>query len=397
MSAGNRSSRWVPAVIVGGGVAVLSLGALLLHRATAATNDVALASQPKGVTVLRAKEALFRSPRRYVGTIEPWVTASVGPQLVSAYVETVLVRPGSPVKRGQVLATLDCRNTSALSKQIRMQARALEATQAALTREAARIGSLLDGGFVSPNEVEQKAAESAAKEAQLLGLQAQLLGSDLQVADCILRAPFDGEIGDRFVDPGAYARPGAALVTVVDRGSLRVTADVPESDFEAVAPHTVAHLEVLATGQRLAAQISRRAPSADPGTRTIHFEIDLANHDRSIPAGTTADIHLDAGKPIPALQLPLSAAAVRGDKASLVVVEGTVAHRVAVPLVGEREGEIFVQSGAGLAPGALVVVEGRAGLAEGDEVAAQELARAATETGATVAPDGQAALGGQTR
>ena len=42
-----------------------------------------------------------------------------------------------------------------------MQARAVETTQKALANEAARIGSLLDGGFVSPNEVEQKQAESA--------------------------------------------------------------------------------------------------------------------------------------------------------------------------------------------------------------------------------------------
>ena len=58
----------------------------------------------------------FRPSRTYVGTMEAWLSASIGPQLVSAYVDTVLVRPGAVVKRGEVLATLDCRDASAASQ-----------------------------------------------------------------------------------------------------------------------------------------------------------------------------------------------------------------------------------------------------------------------------------------
>lgn len=367
-------SRLVPVLLVCGGLAVLLIGWLMLHRALASTNQIALSAQPKGVTVVEAKATSFRPLRRYVGTIEPWVEAKIGPQLISAYVQTVLVRPGDVVRRGQVLATLDCRNSSAASRSVSMQAKALEQTQRASAKEASRVNSLLAGGFISPNEVDQKTAESASKQAQLLALQAQMLGSDLQVADCVLRAPFEGEVGQRSLDPGAFVRPGSAIATVVDRSTVRITAEVPESDFEAVAPGSTVKLKVLATGQELDALIDRRAPSASMSTRTIHIEVNVPNRDRRIPAGTTADLRLEVGEPQKALEVPLAAGAVRGGKANLVVVTNGVAHKMVAGVLGEREGRLFLDPALGA--GAAVVIEGRASVNEGDAVTVRRLGTA---------------------
>src|SRR5262249_20343874 len=106
-------SARIPIVIGSGVVVLLVLGAVLFFRARAETNHVALSSVPKGVTTVKAEASTFRSSRRYVATVEPWLSANVGPQLVAAYVDTVLVRPGAQVKHGEVLATLDCRSAAA--------------------------------------------------------------------------------------------------------------------------------------------------------------------------------------------------------------------------------------------------------------------------------------------
>ena len=339
----------------------------MLTRSSASTNRVALSSMPKGVTVVEATAASYRASRRFVATTQPWVRANVGPQLVSAYVDTVLVRPGAAVKRGDVLATLDCRNASALSSAVAMRARALEAKQAAIAKESARIAGLLDGGFVSANEVEQKSADSESMEAQLLATKAQLAGSSLEVSDCILRAPFDGEIADRMIDPGAFVRPGQSVVSVIDRATVRVALDVPEGDFDVVSPGVEARLRLLATGQTLSGRISRRAPSADASTRTIHVEIDLADPARSIPVGTSAEVQIDVGEPAPATKLPLVAAQVRGAKASLYVVTGDKAHLTSAVIKGERGGDLYLD--ASIAPGSQVVLEGRGLLSDGDTVA----------------------------
>jgi RND family efflux transporter MFP subunit len=389
MSSAHRDSgterRLRAPILIGGGVlVVLAIGGIMVRRAESHTNKVALAGDPKPVSFVDARSSPFRSSRTYVGTLQPWLDAKVGPQLVSAYVDTVLVRPGAEVKKGDVLATLDCRNAGATSQAVAMQARALEARQQALSHESIRIQGLLDGGFVSPNEAEQKSAQSAAEQAQLLATQAKLLGASLEVNDCILRAPFDGEVASRSIDPGAFVRPGASIVSIVDRTSVRVVGDAPEVDFEVVAPRRKVTIHMLATGKDVLATISRRAPSADPSTRTVRFELDVPNPDRSIPVGTTGEVRIEVGEPVPASEIPLYAASVRGSKASVFVVEGDIAHARVVAVRGEISGRLFLDPE--LVAGSHVVTEGRALLKDGDKVtAAMERPRPASSAPAPAA------------
>ena len=360
--------RSLPWVILGGASFIILAGALLALRAEAGVNRVALDQAPKLVTVIEARHTTYRGARRYVGTIEPWLEARLGPQLVSAYVDAVLVRPGAVVQKGEVLATLDCRNATASSQAVAMQARAIAARQEAASHEAARLNDMLDGGFVSPNEVEQKSAQSAAERAQLLSTQAELRGSSLLVDDCVLRAPFAGEIATRSVDPGAFARPGIALVRLVDRSTVRIVADAPEIDYAAVAPGNIAQVRAVATGTKLRATISRRAPAADDATRTVHFEMDVTDPDRALPVGSTADISIEVGDSQPALEIPLPSATVRDDRATLFVVEQGVARQRVAKVLGERAGSLFLDPST--LGEARIVSQGRALLADGDRVQA---------------------------
>jgi membrane fusion protein (multidrug efflux system) len=357
-------------IALGSAVALILLaGGLLLRHAASKTDAVAVAPVPKPVTLAAARAARYQPSRSYVGTMDPWLAANVGPQLVSAYVTTVLVRPGAVVKRGDVLATLDCRDASASSQAVAGAARAIDARQKATASESARLDTMLARKLVSPNEAEQKAAQSLSEDAELQAMRATLAQKALGVGDCVLRAPFDGEVATRLVDPGAFVRPGTTIVSVVDRSTLRFTADAPEIDFALVAPGRRAAIAVSATGAHLAGTIARRAPSADPSTRTVHFEIDLADPERAVPVGTTGEARLDVGDPVPATAIPLTAAAVRGKKATIFVVEGDVAHARVVEVKGEAGGELLVDTA--LAPGTIVVTEGRALLRDGDRVEAR--------------------------
>ena len=365
----SRRSK-VPLGIGAGVLAVLLLGGLMLWRADAHTNKVALASRPKPVTVVRARAATYRPARTYVGTLQPWVQAAVGPQFVSAYVATVLVRPGATVKKGEVLATLDCREVSASTRAVEARARALDARQQAVAHEATRTQGLLDGGYVSPNEAEQKTALSKSEAAQLEAERANLARSALEVNDCVMRAPFAGEIAERAIDPGAFVRPGNTIVTVVDRDIVRLNADAPETDFAVVQEGTKVKVHLYATDRELPGIIARRSPAADAMTRTVHFEIDLSDPGRTIPVGTTGEVSIDVGTPAPATELPLYAATVRRGSARVFVVSQNVAHARDVRVEGETGGSLFVARA--LEPDALVVTEGRALLQDGDTVAAKE-------------------------
>jgi membrane fusion protein, multidrug efflux system len=355
-------------ILLGAVGGVVAVGSMLYIRSTSRTNHTALADSAKTVSVIASVDAPFQPTRRYVGTAEPWLEAKIGPQLVSAYVDTVLVRPGAIVKHNEVIATLDCRDTSALSKQVAAQAHAMDALSTAAASEASRVSSLLKGQYVSQNEADLKTADAASKDAQVAALRAQLADTTLKVNDCVLRSPFDGEVGDRFLDPGAFVRPGTPIATVVDRHLVRVTVDVPEEDFDAVPPGTAVSVHLLSTGRDFTAKISRRAPSADRGTRTAHIEIDIEDTERVIPVWTTAEITLEVGKPVPATAIPITAASVHGPKASVFLASGDLAHLDVVKIIGERGGALYIDP-KGLPAGKQVVSEGRTVISDGDRIA----------------------------
>jgi membrane fusion protein (multidrug efflux system) len=379
----------IPIIVASGVAAVLLLGGVLIWHAESKTNKVALASSPKPVTVLAAKGEPYRAVHTYVGTLRPWVDAKVGPQFISAYVETVLVRPGSVVKKGEVLATLDCRNATAQTAAISSQANAIAARQQALSHEAIRTEGLLDGGFVSPNESEQITARSSAEASELAAQQANLSKSALDVNDCILRAPFDGEVSLRLVDPGSFVRPSTEMIGIVDRSTVRMTADAPESDFDGIPPGAKVTVHVVSTNIDIAATITRRAPSADPGTRTVHFEVDLDDADRRIPVDTTGEVHVPVGQAVPATAVPLSAVTMNDKKATLYTVDDDVAHLHTLIEMGEVGPDVFFSPDA-LKPGSLIVVEGRALLKEGDHVVSKAAQAEATGSARNVTQNSQA-------
>jgi RND family efflux transporter MFP subunit len=353
-----------------GALVVAAIGVLLVHRADAKINRVALGATPRPVTVELARTALYRDSRAYVGSVDSWIEANVGPQYISAYIETVTVRPGDVVTRGQVLATLDCSSPAAASRAVAMQVDAVGARQRASADKAARETLLLAGGFIAPNEVEESTALSASQHAEVLESRARLSSRSLEVRDCVLKAPFDAEIATRTADPGAFVRPGTPIVSLVDRNTVRVTVDAPEKDFALVPVSTPVRIRMLATGAEVLAKVSRRSPRADPRTRTVHFEVDVPDPRHELPAGTTATVQVDVGESVPATQIPLYAATQHEGKARFFLVEGGVARTRDLVVLGERSGDIYFTPSL-LAATAEVVTEGRALLSDGDAVLAR--------------------------
>src|SRR6185369_11027097 len=129
------------------------------------------------------------------------------------------------------------------------RARGLAARQQAVANEAGRLHALLQQGtFVSRNDAERALAFAEEEEANVAEEQAKLAATSVAEGDCILRAPFDGEVATRNLDPGGFARPTTAVVSVIDRSTVRLSAEAPESDYDLVGPGTPVRVRAFATG-----------------------------------------------------------------------------------------------------------------------------------------------------
>jgi len=368
-----RRAPSIPLVLSGLTAAVILVGGALAIRAAHRQNHTTLAQSAKIVGLLEARTTLYHAEHRYVGSVLAWNEAKLGPQFLSGYVTEVRVRPGASVRKGQPLAIIEPEQAKERNLASQKQAEAIKARLGFLARESERIQGLEKKGIVSENEAENKLAEVQSESAKLEAAQAQMASSNLEFQDTIQRAPFDGEIGERFLDPGAFVRPGNYIVSVVDRSRVICASDAPEQDHPFLSVGRAVHLRLLATSRELDGTISRVSPSADPSTRTLHFEVDLDNQDRAIPVGTSVEMLIleNAGRNV--IHLPTAAAKVEGTRATVFVLEGDRVRKKVLNFIGEREGELYLSPD--LPPGAQVVVDGREQLEDGDPVVARPGAR----------------------
>jgi RND family efflux transporter MFP subunit len=135
-------------------------------------------------------------------------------------------------------------------------------------------------------------AEVARRRVQVAEAEVQKVAE--QIAFATLRAPFDGVITKRWVDPGAMIKdPAAPLLTVMQLDRVRVLIDVPQRDVPLIAGGdpdrypddtggsdiTVrfpALVDSVPNGE-LTGHVTRLGKALDPVTRTMRAEIELAN------------------------------------------------------------------------------------------------------------------------
>jgi RND family efflux transporter MFP subunit len=110
-----------------------------------------------------------------------------------------------------------------------------------------------------------------------------------------IRAPFDGVVTARNVDPGALipqatgSTVGTPIVTVASVATVRVLADLPQSAAPRIQVGDSATITVVEyPGRDFTGAVSRRAEALRPATRTMLVEVDVPNDDRKLYPGMYA-------------------------------------------------------------------------------------------------------------
>lgn len=229
--------------------------------------------------------------------IEPDKVAEIGAPRIGI-IEKVAVERGDRVKGGQVLAYLRADVERAALGVARTRAQADADLQAALAShelaksKLARSRHLVDVGFISKEALDQALAEERvarhrveqAQEAQRAA-QRELELSSSQLAQHVIRSPFDGVVTDRFRTEGERVER-EAVVRVAKIDPLRVEVVLPASEYGKVEPGALVNVHTDVTGERtLQAKVTLVDRVLDAASNTFRVRLSLPNPDHSIPAG----------------------------------------------------------------------------------------------------------------
>lgn len=284
----------------------------------------------------------------YASGVVEYVRQARVASVVTAPIQRVFAEEGQDVAAGQPLAQLD--DGPQVGTTLQLEAQAAQARAV-----ADRAQRLLDAGFGARAANEDAQAQRRAAEAAAASARSRL-------ADYRIKAPFRGRVLRRDAEPGDLATAGQPLFVVADLGSVRVTADVDERDMARLAAGQDAVVRADAfPGQTFAAKVSEITPQGDSTGRVFRVRLALPVHSPLKP-GMTVETNLIAARRANAVLVP-SAALSRG---GVWVVEGSRTHRRAIR--AGAAGADFTEVAAGLAPGAVVVLNPSSRLRENGRV-----------------------------
>ena len=343
----------------------------------------------------------------------PRQQAAIVPK-ISAPVQKFLVKRGSAVHEGELLAVLENRDLSAAAQDTEGAYKQQEAlhkitTSASLPEEIKKAEAdvqqaqqvldaqekiyqsrqqLFDQGALPRKELDQSRVDitqarnqyaiakqhldalmSIGKEEELKAAAGQLesakgkyLGAEAQLSYSEIRSPIDGVVTDRPLYPGEMAAAGTPLLTVMDISSVIAKAHIPQSDAAALKVGGTGTMTVPGIDKPIEGKVTVVSPALDPNSTTVEVWFEAKNPKHELKPGTSVQLSLTAQTVKDALVVPASSVLTAPDGSTTVMLAGSDgrAHQKTVTL-GIRNGD-DVQILEGVTASDKVVSSGAYGL-----------------------------------
>jgi multidrug efflux system membrane fusion protein len=316
------------------------------------------AEQPKApvrtVAVITPPRVMHARAIRISGQTEADKRAVLATR-VGGVIAELPAKQGQRVKTGDLLLELDAEEKTAavaMARQVLVQRQA----------EADAAERLVKSGN-SP-KLQADNARSALATAKSL-----LQAAEAELARNQVKAPFDGIVDRVSVELGSAVMAGSEVATVLSLDPILAKGEIGERDLRYVKLGDEAEVK-LVNGETVTGTVRYISRDASAATRTFRLEIAIANPDRTIPAGMTAEITVRANA-TDAVILPRSVVTLSGN-GDLGIRAVDAEQKVTfhpIDLVDDTPKGLVL---GGIPEDARIIVAGQDLVSEGDTVEAVE-------------------------
>ncbi|MCA9070216.1 MAG: efflux RND transporter periplasmic adaptor subunit [Planctomycetaceae bacterium] len=333
------------------------------YSSAAADNSVPpVAKQPISVETMISHEQFIEDRAQLVGSLEAGAEVQILAHR-NGYITKLPFDVGDPIKRGDVIVTLDDREqqemvagAKAALVVVQAQKKAAEAKEKMASAEYRRQQRLVDRNAATQQALEEAqsqwdiaVAQRELEEAHVMQAQSEVDRTQLALEDSKILASMSGYVGERLVDVGDLAKPDVPLLRIVSFDKVRTIVHVVEKDYPRVQIGQDATIQVDAfPRQEFFGKVIRKAPVLNPNTRTAAVQIEIPNKDRRLKPGMHARVSLVFQRRN-AIVLPVAALVDQNERPTVFVVENdppTIRKQEVV--TGINDGE-FVEILSGLA------------------------------------------------
>ena len=348
-------------------VLVLSLSVAACRGSPAAATAAAPKPEDAAPVAVQTAAVEQRQMPRFLpvtGSLRADRETEVAADAAGKVLETFVER-GQAVRKGDPLVRLDVRTARLGETQARAQARLAEQNAEFAKQECARAEQLFKSNVIAQSDYDRRKTACQTSQESVASARAGAQLAEKGVSDAIVRAPFAGVIGERYVNAGQYVGPSSRVASLFVIDPLRLELNVPEAEVASVRRNLPVEFRVAAYADTFSGVVKFISPVVRAQSRDLVVEAVVPNKDARLRPGMFAAVKLRVGD----APLPVAPAQVlrRGEVASSVfaVVDGRASERV-VELGEARDGVVAIVSGA--KPGDKLVVSPDAKLRDGARV-----------------------------
>ncbi|UGQ48151.1 efflux RND transporter periplasmic adaptor subunit [Massilia endophytica] len=313
---------------------------------------------------------------------------------VSGFITAVNFKPGSEVKKGDVLFVIDQRPYAAEAARAEAAANSARARADLARLELARAERLLADKAIAQREFDERASAQKELDANARAAQAQYEAAKLNLAYTQVVSPINGRVSKAEITVGNLVDASAVLTSVVSMDRIYASFDGDESTYLRVGSQAHKGQPVVVKvglaneeGFPHEGKLEFVDNQLDPQTGSVRMRATFANEDRALAPGLFARVQLGGGADHSNAIL-ISDRAVGTDqnrKFVFVVDKDSKAEYRPVKLGPTVDGLRVVREG--LKPGEKIVVNGLQRVRPGAPVTAHPVAMdakvAAADTGTT--------------
>jgi HlyD family secretion protein len=247
------------------------------------------------------------------GLVEPIATVEIKSK-ASGEVLRVHVESGQEVKRGTLLAQIETRDVQNAFAQAEADLGVAQARAQTAETQFSRVQELRKANVATEQELESAVLEQANAKAALVKSRTSLELARERLNDVTIRAPMDGMIIEKTVEPGAIIASasnsvsgGAILMKMADLSVVQVRALIDQTDIGRVQPGLSARVSVEAYPSRsFDGEVVKIEPQAvvDQNVTMFPVLIRLNNQDRLLKPGMNTEIEIEIARRPNAVVIP---------------------------------------------------------------------------------------------
>src|SRR5881227_816118 len=312
-----------------------------------------------------------------LGNVQAYYTVTLHSR-VDGQLMQVNFREGQQVRKGQELALIDPRPYEVQVAQAEATKFKDQANLENARRDLQRYADLYKQGVIAQQQYNTQESLVAQQEGLMRADDAQISNAKLNLTYCHIKAPIDGQVGLRLVDPGnmVHASDANGLLVITQLQPISMLFTLPEDNLPMVTQHMRSgRLEVQAwnrddTQQIADGRLETIDNQIDPNTGTFRLKAVFDNRDNALYPNQFVNARLQVYTRQNAITIPAAAVqrGAQGTYAYVLKQDNTVESR---PIkVALTEGLVAVID-SGVNSGEQVVTDGQEKLQPGSRVDAQ--------------------------